>query len=72
MDAKQFRDALDELGVSQRRFARMINMDITTVHRWSLGKASIPGIAETCVCLLLTLHRTHQKLLGPGAESARP
>jgi DNA-binding transcriptional regulator YiaG len=57
VDHTEFRAALDELGVSQRRFARQINMDITSVSRWATDKAEIPGIAAAYVRLRLAIHR---------------
>jgi DNA-binding transcriptional regulator YiaG len=57
VDHTEFRAALDELGVSQRRFARQINMDITSVSRWATNKAEIPGIAAAYIRLLLAHHR---------------
>lgn len=53
MDHQQFRDALADLNTSQHKFAREIEMDITTVNRWATGQAKIPGIAVAYVRLKL-------------------
>ncbi len=56
-DAAEFRGALAEMGMSQNRFATMVEMDVTSVNRWARAKAAIPGVAKAYVRLLLSIHR---------------
>lgn len=52
-----FRAALDELGLSQREFAAIIDTDYTAVNRWALGKAKIQGAAWAYLDLKLGVKR---------------
>jgi len=56
MNATEFRDALRKLGVSQTRFARSVNMDVTTINRWATGLRTMPGIADAYIRLLVKIH----------------
>jgi len=56
MEAKEFKSALDELGISQHRLARMVDMDIASINRWANDRAQIPGIAAAYIRLLLAIH----------------
>lgn len=48
----QFRRKLRQLGLPQRRFAQMVQMDVSTVNRWANGR----GVAVPhWVSLLLDL-----------------
>ena len=60
MDHTEFRAALDEIGVSQHKFARQIDMDVTSVNRWANDKAEIPGVAAAYIRLRLAIHRLNQ------------
>lgn len=42
MTATQFRAALKRLRLSQRRLARLVQVDVTTVNRWARGRGPIP------------------------------
>jgi DNA-binding transcriptional regulator YiaG len=55
MTPSQFKDALRELGISQRQFAREIEVDVTTVNRWANGKAEITGPAKAYLNLRVRL-----------------
>jgi hypothetical protein len=49
--ANQFRAAIDRLGLSQVRAARLVGADPRTGRRWALGERAVPE----CVAILLRL-----------------
>jgi DNA-binding transcriptional regulator YiaG len=53
MTAKQFRAALDQLGLTQAAVARLLNMADRGVRHWYLGTAQISPVAAIIVRLLL-------------------
>lgn len=53
MTAKQFRDALDRLGLSQLGAARLFNANDRTARRWALGERSVPEGVSILLRLLL-------------------
>ena len=53
MEAKEFRDLLKELSLSQRELARRLGRDATTVNRWFLGKLPVPAYAEAYLRAIL-------------------
>jgi DNA-binding transcriptional regulator YiaG len=51
--AKQFRNALDRLGLSQLGAARLFDANDRTVRRWAIGERSVPvGVAMMLRLLL--------------------
>jgi hypothetical protein len=55
MTAKQYRAALDRLGLSQKGAARLFGADPRTSRRWALDEAAIP---ETVAMILRYLINT--------------
>lgn len=55
MTKEEFKRALKKLGISQRKFAKEIDMDVGTVNRWATGKAHIPGITDAYIRLRLKI-----------------
>lgn len=53
MKAKEFREALSTLEVSQRELARTLRVYPTTVNRWANDLAPIPGAVEAYLRLRL-------------------
>lgn len=51
MTAKQFQAAIDRLGLSQVKAARLVGADPRTGRRWALGERTVPE----CVAILLRL-----------------
>jgi len=51
MNAKQYRDALEKLDLTQSAAGRMFGVDSRTSRRWALGGAKIPPL----VAMLLEL-----------------
>lgn len=51
MTAKQFRAALDRLGLSQAAAANLVGADPRTGRRWALDERAVPE----CVAILLRL-----------------
>jgi hypothetical protein len=52
MNAAEFREALDELGVSQRRFAAIWGTTPVSVSRWLFGVYPFPGWVEPAVAAM--------------------
>jgi DNA-binding transcriptional regulator YiaG len=52
MTATDFRVALVQLDISQKRFAEMTGYRVETVSRWATGENPIPGVVELVVDLL--------------------
>lgn len=57
MTSEELRAALKELGISQRQLAREINMDPSSVNRWAMETAEIPGAAVAYIRLKLDIKR---------------
>lgn len=53
MTSKQFRSALDRLGLTQLGAARLLQADGRTARRWALGERSIPPTVAILLRLLL-------------------
>jgi len=53
MTPKQFSEALDRAGFSQRGFAHYIDTDERQVRRWVAGDARIPGSVERLLRLMI-------------------
>lgn len=53
MTPKQFRSALDRLGLSQLGAARLFGSDGRTARRWALGERSIPETVAILLRLML-------------------
>jgi hypothetical protein len=51
MTAKQFQAAIDRLGLSQVRAAKLFGSDPRTARRWALGEREVPA----CVAIVLRL-----------------
>lgn len=54
MDAGELREALEELGISQREAARRLRVSPRTVRYWVAGDREIPGPVEVLVECWLT------------------
>jgi DNA-binding transcriptional regulator YiaG len=46
MDANEFRDLMERLGMTQGDVARLLGRDFALVRRWASGKKAIPPEAE--------------------------
>lgn len=57
MDADELREALDELGISQREAARRLRVTDRAVRYWVAGEREIPGPVEALVECWLTKPR---------------
>lgn len=57
MEADELREALDELGISQREAARRLRVSDRAVRYWVAGEREIPGPVEALVECWLTKHR---------------
>lgn len=53
MDQREFREALDALGMSQVDFSRLIAADARTVRRYALGETPVPGAVALLLRMLL-------------------
>ena len=53
MTAKQFRDALDRLGLSQLAAARLLGVDGRTARAWALDERQVPGPIAVLLRLML-------------------
>lgn len=53
MNAKQYRAALDKLGLSQLRAGELFRVGARTSRRWALDEARIPGPVAILLSLLL-------------------
>jgi hypothetical protein len=51
MTTKQYRAALDRLGLSQAKASALVGADPRTGRRWALGESDVPE----CVAILLRL-----------------
>ena len=63
MNAKQFRDALDHLGLTQMDASRLLGVDGRTVRRWVAGDIKIPGPAEMFLRYLILTGRTGEQAM---------
>jgi DNA-binding transcriptional regulator YiaG len=68
MDKDEFRAALEELGISQRKFANEVNTDVTAVNRWAMGSRKVPGPAAAYLRLVLANHRARETAREGRAE----
>jgi DNA-binding transcriptional regulator YiaG len=59
MTPRQLRRRLKRLSLSQRRFARIVNVDGRTVRHWTAGNHRIPS----SVALLLDAWQRHRDLI---------
>lgn len=59
MTQTDFTAALDALGMTQARLARLLDLDKNTPNRWAKGLARIPKPVE----VLLTIWRAHPDLI---------
>lgn len=57
MEADELREALDELGISQREAARRLRVSDRAVRYWVAGEREIPGPVEALVECWLTKAR---------------
>ncbi len=55
MTAKELRDQLTALGLSQAAFARLIGRDPVTVNRYCHGRLDVPRDVAVVVALLAAL-----------------
>lgn len=53
MNSKQYRDALDKLGMSQVAAGRLLGVGARTSRRWALDEARIPDPVAILLLLLL-------------------
>lgn len=51
--AKRYRDKVQELGITDARFARIARVDGRTVRRWAAGERKFDGPAEALLDLLI-------------------
>jgi DNA-binding transcriptional regulator YdaS (Cro superfamily) len=63
--AAQFRIDLDELGLSQRAFARLIGEPPSKVNRWATGRTPMPRGWQKYATLLRAVKDFHDQVLAP-------
>jgi DNA-binding transcriptional regulator YiaG len=63
---KQFVEALDRVGFSQRGFARCIDTDERQVRRWVAGDERIPGSVARLLRLMIALGLTEKDINRAG------
>lgn len=62
MSADEFRAALEQLGVSQIRWARLVGAEKGTVNRWANGLSQVPGSVHVLLAILLETDLTIEDL----------
>jgi enterochelin esterase-like enzyme len=62
MTAKQYRDAIQTLGMSQTRAAQFFKVDDQTSRRWALGQSEIPEAAAMLPRLMIRLRLKPEQL----------
>jgi DNA-binding transcriptional regulator YiaG len=65
MTATDFRVALAQLDIPQKRFAEMTGYRAETVSRWATGDQPVPRVAELVVELL-----RYKATMSPAGEAA--
>lgn len=68
MSEKEYREALDVLGMSQSGFARIVGASPRTGQKWGLGESRVPGP----VIVLLRLLLARPELVTVIKASAQP
>jgi len=63
---KQFVEALDRVGFSQRGFARCIDTDERQIRRWVAGDERIPGSVARLLRLMIALGLTEKDINRAG------
>ena len=61
MTAKQYRDAIQTLGMSQTRAAQFFKVDDQTSRRWALGQSEIPEAVAMLLRLMIRLRLTPEQ-----------
>ena len=54
MNAKQYREALAQLDLTQAAAGEMFGVNARTSRRWALGGASVPPLVELLLNLMIT------------------
>lgn len=62
MTPDQFRATLKSLGLSQRALSERFHQPASTVNRWAVGAAPVPGYAAEYLRVLALLRATEQQL----------
>jgi enterochelin esterase-like enzyme len=62
MTAKQYRDAIQTLGMSQTRAAQFFKVDDQTSRRWALGQSEIPEAVAMLPRLMIRLRLKPEQL----------
>ena len=55
MTPKQYQDAIDRLGLSQRAAGKFLGVDERTSRRWVLGESAIPESVAKLLRLMIRL-----------------
>lgn len=53
MTGIEFKEAIKNLGLTQREFARETGMSMSAVNEWATGRAKVPQIAAAYIRLRL-------------------
>jgi transcriptional regulator with XRE-family HTH domain len=62
MTAKQYRDAIRALGLSQAGAAQFFKVDDRTARRWALGESEIPEAVAMLLRLMIRLRLKPEQL----------
>ena len=66
MDAKELRETLRELGLSQTDLSKILNISDRNVRHWCAGEGPIPG----CVVVLTRTLRAYPEILTTAQNAA--
>jgi DNA-binding transcriptional regulator YiaG len=72
MTPNQYRKAIEQLGLSQVRAARLLGVDPRTSRRWALEERSIPKHAAILLRLLLAGKITMADIEAARQDSEKP
>lgn len=63
MTADQYRESIEQLGLSQVAAARLLGVDERTSRRWASGERDVPGPAAQFLRYLLAVKQTGERAL---------
>jgi DNA-binding transcriptional regulator YiaG len=63
MTADEFRDALDDLDMTQNLAAEVIGVDLRVLRRWAAGERDVPGSVETMLRVMIIWEIAPQEIL---------
>jgi DNA-binding transcriptional regulator YiaG len=63
MNAAQFRDAQERLGITNTTAARLLGVDARTTRRWGTGERAVPEPVARLLRLMLVMHLVPEQVL---------